>query len=85
MSHIRLPALSAVKAGVVPKRPQIVPTGAGGARRTDENSDREARETIKKIGTQAPHELEAMLGAHIFLELNVSVRPNWRQSDIQAL
>jgi len=37
-------------------------------------------ETIKKIGSQARKELEEMLGAHIFLELNVSVRPNWRQS-----
>lgn len=37
-------------------------------------------ETIKKIGTLARRELEEILGAHIFLELNVGVRPNWRQS-----
>jgi GTPase len=37
-------------------------------------------ETIKKIGTEARRELEDILGAHIFLELNVAVRPNWRQS-----
>ncbi|HKS83258.1 MAG TPA: GTPase Era [Candidatus Acidoferrales bacterium] len=37
-------------------------------------------ENIKKIGTEARKELEEILGAHIFLELNVAVRPNWRQS-----
>jgi GTP-binding protein Era len=37
-------------------------------------------ETIKKIGTQARKDLESILGAHIFLELNVSVQPNWRQN-----
>jgi GTP-binding protein Era len=37
-------------------------------------------ETIKKIGTQARKELESILGAHIFLELNVSVQPSWRQN-----
>jgi len=36
--------------------------------------------TIKKIGTQARLELEGILGAHIFLELVVEVRPAWRQN-----
>jgi GTP-binding protein Era len=35
---------------------------------------------MKKIGTQARHELEAILGAHIFLELYVKVQPDWRQN-----
>jgi GTP-binding protein Era len=37
-------------------------------------------ETIRKIGTQARHELETILGARIFLELFVKVQPNWRQN-----
>ena len=37
-------------------------------------------ETIKKIGTQARKEIEAILGTHIFIELNVTVQPNWRQN-----
>jgi GTPase len=37
-------------------------------------------EMIKKIGTQARKEIETILGAHIFLELNVTVQPNWRQN-----
>jgi|SRR5580704_3036566 len=37
-------------------------------------------ETIKKIGTQARKDIESILGAHIFLELNVTVQPNWRQN-----
>lgn len=36
--------------------------------------------TMKKIGTQARHDLEAILGARIFLELFVKVRPDWRQN-----
>jgi GTPase len=36
--------------------------------------------TMKKIGTQARRELEAILGAHIFLELFVKVQPGWRQN-----
>ena len=36
--------------------------------------------TIKKIGTLARHELESILGAHVFLELFVRVQPNWRQN-----
>lgn len=37
-------------------------------------------EMIKKIGTQARKEIESILGAHVFLELNVTVQPNWRQN-----
>ncbi|MGA2510557.1 MAG: GTPase Era [Candidatus Acidiferrales bacterium] len=37
-------------------------------------------ETIKKIGTNARKEIEAILGAHVFLELSVHVQPNWRQN-----
>jgi GTPase len=39
-------------------------------------------ETMKKIGTQARKEIEAILGAHIFLELFVKVQPNWRQNAV---
>ncbi|HEV2118077.1 MAG TPA: GTPase Era, partial [Terriglobales bacterium] len=35
---------------------------------------------LKKIGTQARLEIEAMLGAKVFLELFVKVRPGWRNS-----
>src|SRR5512146_831170 len=35
---------------------------------------------LKKIGTQARLELEAMLGSRVFLELFVKVRPGWRNS-----
>jgi GTP-binding protein Era len=34
---------------------------------------------IKKIGTQARIELEQLLGARIYLELFVKVRPGWRE------
>lgn len=37
-------------------------------------------ETIKKIGMLARREIEAILGAHVFLELMVKVRPNWRRN-----
>jgi GTPase len=39
-------------------------------------------ETMKKIGTQARKDIEAILGAHIFLELFVKVQPNWRQNSV---
>jgi GTPase len=39
-------------------------------------------ETMKKIGTQARKDIEAILGAHIFLELFVKVQPNWRQNAV---
>jgi GTPase len=37
-------------------------------------------ETMKKIGTAARKELEAILGIKIFLELFVKVQPQWRQN-----
>jgi GTPase len=37
-------------------------------------------ETVKKIGTLARREIESILGTHVFLELFVKVRPNWRQN-----
>jgi GTP-binding protein Era len=37
-------------------------------------------ETMKKIGTEARKEIEAILGAKVFLELFVKVQPNWRQN-----
>ncbi len=35
---------------------------------------------LKKIGTNARKEIEAMLGKKVFLELFVKVRPGWRES-----
>ena len=35
---------------------------------------------LKKIGTRARLEIEAMLGTKVFLELFVKVRPGWRNS-----
>jgi GTP-binding protein Era len=37
-------------------------------------------ETIKKIGTEARKELEAILGSRIYLGLYVKVAPDWRES-----
>jgi GTPase len=37
-------------------------------------------ETMKKIGTQARKDIEAILGTKVFLELFVKVKPNWRQN-----
>ncbi len=37
-------------------------------------------EMIKRIGTEARQEIERLLGAKVFLELFVKVRPNWRES-----
>jgi len=34
---------------------------------------------LKRIGTEARHELEVMLGVKVFLELFVKVQPNWRE------
>ncbi len=34
---------------------------------------------MKKIGSEARHELETLLGAKVFLELIVKVLPNWRE------
>jgi GTP-binding protein Era len=33
---------------------------------------------IKRIGTEARHELESILGAKVHLELHVSVHQDWR-------
>ena len=35
---------------------------------------------LKKVGTLARHEIEALLSRKVFLELFVKVRPNWRES-----
>ena len=42
---------------------------------------------LKQIGTAARQEIEALLGANVFLELYVKVQPNWRkrESDVQRL
>jgi GTPase len=34
--------------------------------------------TIKQIGTEARHDVERLLGAHIYLDLKVKVTPGWR-------
>jgi len=36
---------------------------------------------LKTIGTEARHDMEALLGAHINLQLWVKVRPDWRNND----
>ena len=41
-------------------------------------------ETMKKIGTEARKEIEAILGAKVFLELFVKVQPNWRQNAVMV-
>jgi GTP-binding protein Era len=35
---------------------------------------------LKRIGTMARQEMEALLGRKIFLELFVKVRPRWREN-----
>ncbi len=37
--------------------------------------------TLRQIGSNARHEIEHMLGKQVFLELQVKVRKNWRESD----
>lgn len=37
---------------------------------------------IKKLGTQARLKIEEFLGARVFLELFVKVRPKWRENDL---
>ncbi len=39
-------------------------------------------ETLKKIGSQARHDLERFTQSKVFLELWVKVKDNWRNSDI---
>jgi GTP-binding protein Era len=41
-------------------------------------------EMLKKIGTEARHELEDFFGIKVFLELNVKVRHNWRDNPSQV-
>jgi GTP-binding protein Era len=36
---------------------------------------------IKEIGTRARPEIEALLGRHVFLELQVKVKPRWRRDE----
>ena len=36
---------------------------------------------IKEIGTRARPEVEALLGRHIFIELQVKVKPRWRRDE----
>jgi GTP-binding protein Era len=34
---------------------------------------------VREIGTRARPEVEALVGGHVFLELQVKVRPKWRR------
>ena len=36
---------------------------------------------VKEIGVRARPEIEALLGRHVFLELNVKARPRWRRDE----
>ena len=36
---------------------------------------------VREIGTRARPEIEALLGRHVFLELQVKVRPRWRRDE----
>jgi GTPase len=38
-------------------------------------------EMIKKIGTEARHDLESFFGTRVFLDLRVKVNPQWRDDD----
>jgi GTP-binding protein Era len=40
-----------------------------------------AGQMIKQIGTAARHELEAILGRHIYLDIHVKVREDWRENE----
>jgi GTP-binding protein Era len=39
--------------------------------------------SIKKIGSAARKELEHVLGARVFLDLNVKTKRNWRRDEAQ--
>jgi GTP-binding protein Era len=41
-------------------------------------------EILKKVGTQARKELEALLGTKIFLEMFVKVDPDWRENPMKV-
>jgi GTP-binding protein Era len=36
---------------------------------------------VRRIGTEARPEIEALLGRSIFLDLQVKVRPRWRRDE----
>ena len=36
---------------------------------------------VKAVGTAARHEIEAVLGVQVFLDLRVKVRKRWRRDD----
>jgi GTP-binding protein Era len=36
---------------------------------------------VKEIGVRARPEIEALLGRHVFLELQIKVRPRWRRDE----
>jgi GTP-binding protein Era len=38
-------------------------------------------EAIKKLGIAARHEIEKFLGSHVYLDLNVKIKENWRNDD----
>ncbi|MGH9163589.1 MAG: GTPase Era [Vicinamibacteraceae bacterium] len=40
-----------------------------------------AGQMIKQIGTAARHELEALMGRHVYLDLHVKVREDWRENE----
>ncbi|HXP83292.1 MAG TPA: GTPase Era [Bryobacteraceae bacterium] len=62
------PKLVRIAATIYVDRPgqKAILIGAGGA-------------LLKKVGTQARQEIEAMIGKKVFLQTFVKVRPNWRE------
>lgn len=40
-----------------------------------------AGERLKRAATRARHDLEAMLGRHLFIEIHVQVRERWRENE----
>jgi GTPase len=62
------PTLLRIAASIYVERPgqKAILIGAGGA-------------ALKKIGTQARHELERTFGKKVFLQTLVKVRPHWRE------
>ena len=40
-------------------------------------------EMIKRIGTEARHDLERIFDTRVFLELDVRVKPGWREDEGQ--
>jgi GTP-binding protein Era len=62
------PKVVKIAATIYAERPghKAILIGAGGA-------------VLKKIGTLARHDIEALLGRKVFLQAFVKVRPNWRE------